>query len=269
RADGMRSIKGELTPEFSALLDPVLAKFARPGMCNPEDAESPTTANTPVDSDVLRAAASRDARSAAQRIHDAILALLKPGVTPDGLGTHQGLPVATILTMTIDQVEDAAGVATLATGGTVPLKTALRLAERSRPYLAVFDHAGMVLHLGQGKRLASPAQRLASIASIRGCSRPGCDAPASLSAVHHVTEWSKDGPTDLSNETLACDHCHALVHDGPGGWQTIVLGQGSAYPGRTGWIAPTAYRPHADRAGQPPPPSRGIARANHRAYHRA
>ncbi|WP_330179203.1 HNH endonuclease [Nocardia sp. NBC_01503] len=252
RADGMRGIKGELTPEFCALLEPVLAKFARPGMCNPDDAESPTAANTSIDPDQLRMAAGRDLRSAAQRTHDALLTLLQPGVTPDGLGTHRGLPVATILTMTINQVEEAAGVATTATGGTVPLTTALRLAERSRPYLAVFDHAGMPLHLGRDKRLATLAQRLALIASIRGCSRPGCDAPASLSAVHHVTEWSKDGPTDVSNETLACDHCHGLVHDGPGGWKTIVLGQDSAYPGRTGWIAPR----HID-------PTR-TARVNHR-----
>lgn len=129
----------------------------------------------------------------AMRTHDALPTLLQPGVTPDGLGTHRGLPVATILSMTIDQVEEAAGVATTATGGTVPLSTALRLAERSRPYLAVFDHAGMPSHLGRDKRLATRAQRLALIASIRSCSRPGCDAPASLSAVHHVTEWSKDG----------------------------------------------------------------------------
>ncbi|MFB8006600.1 DUF222 domain-containing protein [Nocardia sp. NPDC056000] len=246
RADGMRTIKGEITPELSALLDPVLAKLARPGMCNPDDAESPTAA-TYVDTEVLRAAAGRDSRTSAQRNHDAFLALLQPGVTPDGLGSHRGLPVTTILTMTIDQVEAAAGVVTTATGGTVPISTALKLAERSKPYLAVFDHAGLPLHLGREKRLATPAQRMALIASIRGCSRPGCDAPASISAVHHVSEWVKGGPTDLANETLACDRCHALVHDGPGGWQTRVLGKESPYAGRTAWIAPR----HLDHTGTP------------------
>ncbi|WP_238072097.1 HNH endonuclease [Rhodococcus zopfii] len=51
--------------------------------------------------------------------------------------------------------------------------------------------------------------------------------------MHHITEWKADGPTDISNEDLACDACHALVHEGPGGWQTRVAPTESEYPGRT------------------------------------
>ncbi|UFT00295.1 HNH endonuclease signature motif containing protein [Nocardia huaxiensis] len=106
----------------------------------------------------------------------------------------------------------------------------------------------MPLFLGRAKhRLASPAQRLALIAAERGCTRPGCDAPASLAAVHHIREWAKGGLTDLPNLTLACDRCHALVHDGPDGWKTVVMPEHSDYPGRTGWIAPA----HIDPSGIP------------------
>ncbi|WP_067829342.1 HNH endonuclease signature motif containing protein [Nocardia inohanensis] len=254
-ADGMTPIAGEITPELRALLDPVLAKFARPGVCNPDDPQSPTpTALSALEASgeagraVLDAAARRDTRTVGQRNHDALVALLSPGVTPDGLGRHRGLPVATIVTMSIDQLEKAAGgVATTATGGMVPIEDALRLAQRSKPYLAVFDAAGMPLHLARSERLATPAQRLALIASERGCTRPGCDAPASLSAVHHVTEWAKGGDTSINNLTLACDACHALVHDGPGGWRTVKLGKDSEFPGRTAWIAPE----HLDPTGTP------------------
>ncbi|MGW5227566.1 HNH endonuclease signature motif containing protein [Nocardia niigatensis] len=97
--------------------------------------------------------------------------------------------------------------------------------------------------LGRCERLASPAQRLALIARDKGCTRPGCEAPASMCAVHHVTDWVEGGPTDLDNLTLACDHCHALVNDSAEGWKTVVMGNDSPYRGRTGWIAPRSLDP--------------------------
>ena len=116
----------------------------------------------------------------------------------------------------------------------------------AHPVLAVFDHHGRPLHLGRAKRLASADQRLALIAASGGCTRPGCDAPATLTAVHHIREWRDGGATDITNEDLACDACHAFVHDGPGGWETRVASADSEHPGRTEWIPP----PHLDY-GQP------------------
>ncbi|MFI1460848.1 HNH endonuclease signature motif containing protein [Nocardia carnea] len=255
RPDGMSPIRGDIDPVLRALLDPVLAKYARPGVCNPDDPGSPRIDPGRTDAAVLAEAAARDHRTPAQRNHDALKALFESGSATEGLGTHRGVPVATILTVAVDDIEKAAGVATTATGGTVPLRDALILAERSLPWLAVFDHAGMTLHLCRRKRLASPAQRLALIAALKGCSRPGCDAPASLCAVHHVLDYRKNGATDITNLTLACDSCHALIHDGPGGWRTVTEGPRSPYPGRTAWIAP----PHIDPEQRP--------RINHR--HRA
>ncbi|MBL1076718.1 DUF222 domain-containing protein [Nocardia sp. 2] len=250
RADGMSPISGEVDPTLRAYLDAFLAKYARPGMCNPDDDESPAVGAESDNHDLVDAAA-RDCRSVAQRNHDAFVALFAPGTRLDKLGSHRGLPVTAIVTMTVDQLESASGVATTATGGTVPIPQALKMAQHAHPLLALIDHAGVPLFLGR-KRLASAAQRLALFAAERGCTRPGCDAPATLSAVHHITDYAKGGRTDLPNLTLACDRCHALVNDGPGGWKTVVMGQDSDYPGRTGWIAP----PHIDPTQTP--------RVNHR-----
>ncbi|MRH88438.1 DUF222 domain-containing protein [Nocardia sp. SYP-A9097] len=248
RVDGMSALIGEITPDLRAVLDPVLAKLARPGMCNPEDPESPRTAAESTDRERLEAAAKRDTRTAAQRNHDALLAFLRYEADTTALGTHRGLPVSTILTMSLTDLENRSGVATTASGVTLSIGEAIQLAANSTKYLAVFDAAGMPLHLGRGdNRLASKAQRLALIAAEKGCTRPNCTAPATMSAVHHVTEWSKGGNTDIENLTLACDSCHALVHDGPGGWKTIKLGADSKFPGRTAWIAP----PHIDPTGTP------------------
>ncbi|MFJ4655905.1 DUF222 domain-containing protein [Nocardia sp. NPDC088792] len=278
RVDGMSAIRGEITPELRALLDPVLAKLARPGMCNPEDAQSPWTTGDSVgdgiDPEVLQGCVKRDLRSAGQRNHDAVLALLRPEMGPAHLGQHRGMPVSTVVTMTVAELETAAGVAVTASGGRVSIEEALKLAQKSIPWLAVLNHTGMPLYLGRGKRMtgkpvtgtavtgkavtgtvprmANPAQRIALIAAERGCTRPGCDAPATMCQVHHVTEWAKGGPTDIDNLTLACDACHARVHDGPGGWKTVKLGEDSKYAGRTGWIAPA----HIDPSG--------VAQVNHR-----
>ncbi|MFF3568508.1 DUF222 domain-containing protein [Nocardia jiangxiensis] len=252
RADGMSPIHGEIDPVLRALLDPVLAKYARPGVANPADPASPGADIDRADPQLIAAAAQRDTRSAAQRTHDAFTLLLQSLVNTDTLGAHRGIPVTTVLTMRIEDVEQAAGVATTATGGTIAIDEALRLAEKSRPYLAVFDHAGLPLHFGRMRRLASPAQRISLIAALSGCSRPGCDAPASLCAVHHVRDFSKGGPTDIENLVLACDHCHSLINDSETGWKTVVLDDDSQFPGRTAWIAPD----HIDPTG--------TARVNHR-----
>ncbi|MEZ5151742.1 hypothetical protein [Rhodococcus zopfii] len=61
--------------------------------------------------------------------------------------------------------------------------------------------------------------------------------------VWHTTDWKDGGPTDITNDDLACDACHALVHDGPGGWATRVAPPDAEYPGRTEWIPPPHIAP--------------------------
>ncbi|MFI6429124.1 DUF222 domain-containing protein [Rhodococcus oryzae] len=250
----MTPISGHLDPETRALLDPILAKWARPGMNNPDDTESPTGAaeHPAADRDQLAAAAGRDTRTAAQRNHDAFKEALRTLLSSGVLGSHRGLPVTTIITMTLDQLEHATGVATTASGGILPIRDALKLAERSHPVLVLFDHNGRPMHLGRSKRLATADQRLALIAADGGCTRPGCDAPATMTAVHHVHDWSKGGTTDIGALTLGCDGCHALIHDGPGGWKTRTAPEGTEYAGCTEWIPP----PHIDPDRKP--------RINHR-----
>ncbi|MFC4604088.1 HNH endonuclease signature motif containing protein [Rhodococcus kronopolitis] len=253
-ADLMTPISGMLDPELRALLDPVLAKLARPGMNNPDDPQSPSgDVESPIlDRAALANAAARDTRTPAQRNHDALKAALRQLLSSGVLGSHRGLPVTAIITMTLRQLEEASGVVTTASGGTVSIRDALRMAEQAHPVLVLFDHNGRSLHLGRRRRLASADQRLALIASSRGCTRPGCDAPATLTAVHHLAEWKAGGRTDVVNEDLACDGCHALVHDGPGGWKTDVVPEGQKHAGRTAWTAP----PHIDPEQKP--------RVNHR-----
>ncbi|EFD42815.1 hypothetical protein N066_00417 [Mycobacterium tuberculosis variant africanum MAL010111] len=229
--DGMSRISGLLTPELRATIEAVLAKLAAPGACNPDD-QTPLVDDTP-DADAVR----RDTRSQAQRNHDAFLAALRGLLASGELGQHKGLPVTIVVSTTLKELEAATGKGVTGGGSRVPMSDLIRMASHAHHYLALFDGA-KPLALYHTKRLASPAQRIMLYAKDRGCSRPGCDAPAYHSEVHHVTPWTTTHRTDINDLTLACGPDNRLVEKG---WKTRKNAKGD-----TEWLPP----PHLDH-GQP------------------
>ncbi|BBZ69519.1 HNH endonuclease signature motif containing protein [Mycobacterium paraseoulense] len=230
--DGMSELRATITPELRATVEAVLAKLAAPGMCNPLD-------DTPcVDGAPSQEAIDRDARSAAQRNHDALLAANRALLASGKLGRHNGLPASIVVTTTLQELEAAAGRGLTGGGSMLPMSDVIRLARHARHYLAIFDR-GKALALYHTKRLASPGQRIVLYAKDRGCSAPGCAVPGYYSEVHHVTDWVKCRRTDIDGLTFACGTHHRLLK--PGGWTTRKNGKGD-----TEWIPP----PHVDR-GQP------------------
>ncbi|MBY4571947.1 HNH endonuclease, partial [Gordonia sihwensis] len=73
----MSKVRGAMTPELRAKFEVILTAWAAPGMNNPTDPDSPTGTidAESIDAEALAAARGRDLRSAAQRTHDALLAL--------------------------------------------------------------------------------------------------------------------------------------------------------------------------------------------------
>ncbi|WP_102417871.1 HNH endonuclease signature motif containing protein [Mycobacterium sp. 4858] len=229
--DGMSRLTGLITPELRAAIEAMLAKLAAPGVCNPED-ETPVVDETP-DEDAVR----HDTRSPAQRHHDAFLAALRGLLASGDLGSHNGLPVSIVVTTTLQDLEAAAGKALTAGGTLVPMSDVIRWAGHAHHYLAIFDKSRS-LALWHTKRLASPAQRIMLYAKDRGCTKPGCDAPAYHSQVHHVRGWQATRRTDIDDLTLACGPDNRLAEQG---WTTRTNARGE-----TEWLPP----PHLDR-GQP------------------
>jgi hypothetical protein len=229
--DGMSRISGYLTPEARATFEPVLAKLAAPGACNPDD-ETPVLDQTP-DQDAIR----RDTRSQPQRNHDGLLAGLRGLLASGELGQHNGLPVSIVVTTTLKDLQAAAGKALTGGGTLLPMSDLIRMASHSHHYLAIFDN-GKALALYHTKRLASPAQRIMLYAKDRGCTKPGCDAPAYHSQAHHVQGWTTTRRTDINDLTLACGIDNRLAEKG---WTTRKTANGD-----TEWIPPA----HLDY-GQP------------------
>ncbi|CPX46960.1 Conserved protein of uncharacterised function possible rep13e12 repeat protein [Mycobacteroides abscessus] len=209
--DGMSPISGLLDPETRAYLDAVFATLAAPGMCNPND-QSPLADGQPAPD-----AAERDTRTVAQRHHDALRATLRSTLVNTELSSHHGLPVTVIVTTTLKELEDGAGIAITGSGTRLPMRDLIRMAAHAHHYLAIFNDNGRPLYLGRSKRIASPEQRLVLHARDRGCTHPGCHVPGYLRQVHHITDWAHDRPTDIDNLTFACGPHHQLLNHG---WTT-------------------------------------------------
>ena len=226
--DKMIQIKANLTPEAWAIYEAIFAKWAAPGMCNPDD-ECPCTSGTPTQEQI-----DGDQRTLAQRQHDALVAVGRSVLASGELGQHNGLPTSIIIRTTLQDLESRAGVGVTGGGTVVPISDLIRLASHANHYLAVFDKAtGSALDLFRGRRVASPAQRIMLIARDGGCTKPGCTVPAYGSQVHHAArDWADDGQTNVDELGLACGPDNRAV--GPGGWTTRINAENDVE-----WIPPT------------------------------
>jgi Domain of unknown function (DUF222)/HNH endonuclease len=207
-----------------AELDAWFAKFAAPGMCNPDD-QSPVVTGEPSEE------GARDARGYGQRQHDALGALVRSQLGNPALGSHRGLPVAVIATATLQELQAKTGHAVTAGGTLLPMSDLIRMASHAYHYLVLFDGVtGRPLYLGRTKRIATADQRIVLHATDRGCTRPGCDVPGYGCEVHHVDDWATGGLTNIDDLAFACPGDHSL-HDH--GWTTRKLPDGT-----TEWIPP-------------------------------
>ena len=76
----------------------------------------------------------------------------------------------------------------------------------------VLGTAGEDLDLGRVVRLFTRAQRRLLWRRDRGCTYPGCTAPAAWARAHHVVHWADGGCPDVDNAALLCQRHHSFVH---------------------------------------------------------
>ncbi|MDT5175093.1 MAG: hypothetical protein QOG37_2344, partial [Mycobacterium sp.] len=180
-ADGMSKLTGWVDPLWRATWEPILAKLAAPGMCNPEDC-APRVSGTPSQEQI-----DADTRNLGQRTHDAFLAVGRSVLSSGELGQHHGLPATIIVSTTLQDLQAAAGSAVTAGGSLLPMGDLIRLASHAVHYLVVFDeHTSEVLHCGRAKRIAPAAHRIVLLSRDRGCTNPGCTVPGYGTQVHHT-----------------------------------------------------------------------------------
>ena len=94
---------------------------------------------------------------------------------------------------------------------------------------------GRILDIGRASRVFPPHIRKALTARDQGCAFPGCTIPAPWCEAHHITYWSRGGPTGTENGALLCSHHHHVIHKEQ--W-TIQIRTGIPW-----FIPPPAHRP--------------------------
>ncbi len=218
--DAMTALTGNLTPEAAAVWEVLFAKFAAPGMCNPDDDE-PCTCGTPTQAQI-----DNDHRSLAQRQHDALLVVGRIALMTD-LGQLNGLPVSVIVRTTLQDLESRAGIGVSGGGTKIPIRDVIRMGAHASHYLAVFDQAtGAALNYFRSRRAASPAQRIMLIARDGGCTKPGCTVGAYGCQAHHGdADWAAGGHTNVDTLGLACGPDNRQVDD-DGGYTTTINAHG-------------------------------------------
>ncbi len=145
-----------------------------------------------------------------QRMADALAELI---CQPAGDGSSAGTDLLVIADF--DVLKQQLDNPRLADGSPIPIVELHRLALEANLLPSIFDTKAQDMWLGRRLRTATEAQRIALIARDQHCI--GCGANPLWCRAHHITWWSKNGPTDLDNLVLVCDDCHHKIHDD--GWQ--------------------------------------------------
>jgi hypothetical protein len=221
--DGMHRLTADLNADTAALAMTVLHSLAAP--------------KTNDDGDW-------DERSARQRMHDALRAVLKLALRSGELPRSGGVPATVLITMTADQFENRTGLSTTSFGQKLTIDQALRLADQASIAWIVHNSQGGILNYGTTQRLASPKQTLALISRDKGCAFPGCTSPPEWTERHHITPWREGGRTDLNNLCLLCDFHHDRIDTG--GW-TITIRDNVPWFIPPAWLDPDQTPRRHDR----------------------
>ena len=194
-----------------------------------------------------------DMRTTTQRRHDALLAVLRRGVSSPGEAPTTS-KAKVFLTMPLAALMAAAQAGTTTSAPTNPDDPFENATDRraSEPQLnqlgrpGIFARPGMgrtftgealtpgqvrrmaceadlipvvlgtdseILDVGRESRLATPGQLKKLWLRDRECTYPGCSIPNTWCDAHHVTWWSRDGHTDIDNLALLCGRHHTIVHE--------------------------------------------------------
>jgi Domain of unknown function (DUF222) len=146
-----------------------------------------------------------------ERLCDALVSLVRSQGRGDA--TSPFFVVAhTPLDALLDEATDPSELgAELERGGRISVETLRRVACDATIAIAVDDDVGHTMYEGRATRDPTDAQRRELRRRDRDCRFPGC-TNATFTNPHHIKPWKADGPTDLDNLCLLCEHHHHLVH---------------------------------------------------------
>ena len=111
-------------------------------------------------------------------------------------------------------------LAETADGTALPAPTVQRLCCEAIIQAVIVQPDGTVDQLCAEQRTANRQQRRMLEAMYSTCAHPHCEVSFTACRIHHVTWWTKGGPTVLANLLPLCETHHHLVHEG--GWNLEI-----------------------------------------------
>jgi hypothetical protein len=227
-------VTGRLDPESGA---PILAAVQGlvAGMLSRRDVQrmdaADTTNNASPAAGTARAgdvsdpadAAMVDRRSVRQMQADALSDLCRHALGCTSIPTTPSTTV--VVRVALADLQSGTGVGTIdGIAQPVTAGTLRRMAADAHLIPCVLGEQSEILDWGRGKRLFTPAQKLALAERDGGCAF--CGLPPSMTVAHHIRWWARDGgATSLTNGILLCVSCHHRIHDD--GWDITIDGAGT------------------------------------------
>ncbi len=189
----MTFVQGLLTKECGAALKAALDAWSAP-----QPAEDGTL----------------DPRSPGQRRHDALQHLAETTLATNQAPTSHGSPVRVIVRVTAETLAGAPASppAELDDGTPISRQTLARMLCGAEVVPVLVDSGGHPLDVGRTLRDFTTRQRIALAERDRGCTWPGCTAPAAWCHAHHLLPWDHGGPSNMNNAALLCGHHHRHAH---------------------------------------------------------
>jgi Domain of unknown function (DUF222) len=200
---GLVHVRGILTPVCAGLMATAIDAGSAP---------RPAADGTP------------DHRSPAQRRHDGLQQVLSRYIAADGqLPSTHGSPYRLVVTVPHATLRaelqrtasrDVAPVqpGLLPDGSPISPLTAQTMTCSADLVPVLVDDDHQPLDVGDTQYAFPPKIRTAIIARDKGCTYPGCGAPAPWCDVHHLIRFRDDGPTSVDNGALLCGRHHRYVH---------------------------------------------------------
>ncbi|GAB3563623.1 hypothetical protein GCM10027405_18510 [Arthrobacter alkaliphilus] len=170
-------------------------------------------------------AATLDRRTRAQKLLDGLLGACKialaSGALPAAGGQRPQIMATIAYRDLLGELKElpafreagrATGTGSLTFTGPVPAGTLRKIACDADIIPVVLGGEGQVLDIGRASRIFPAHIRKAIVARDKGCAFPSCTMPAPWCEAHHITYWSRGGPSSVENGVLLCSHHHHLIH---------------------------------------------------------
>ena len=187
--DGMAEYRLRLDPEGKEVLEAMLGPLSAPK-------PTPDCA---------------DLRNSDQRRGDALVEICRRAAAA-GTSAPAAPKAALWVTVALADLKTGAGAGSTLGGQLLGIETIRRIACDAMIIPVVMGTGSEILDVGRAKRLFTGGLLAAMRLRDKGCTIPGCTAPAAWADAHHLIHWVDGGTTSLLNGALICPRHHAIAH---------------------------------------------------------